>query len=398
MKILVLTSLYPVKGNNTNTTPVVHSFTKEWVKKGHEVIVVLNENKFPFPFYLVPQALKDLLEAKLGVRIPKLHQRRKISYLLEGVKVFRLPILKVKPFGQFSKKKINKQTEEVIRILKSNNFHPAIIVGHWENPQIPMINLLKKEYPKTRTSIVFHDINYAPRYSSFLSHLKGFDTVGFRSLGIKRKFVNQYGDWGNFFLCYSGLPDHYIESNKIKYKQFNNPITRFIYVGLLISRKYPEILVTSLIKRRKKTNFTIEYIGEGKLKKKIRNVALQSNIGYSIHFYGKIPREEVLKVLSKAECLIMISKSEAFGLVYLEAMLKGCLVIASYGEGMDGIIENQFNGFLCEAGNRSELTRVLNTIDEMPREKLQKISRNAIKTAIRLSDSKVASQYLYNIS
>ena len=42
----------------------------------------------------------------------------------------------------------------------------------------------------------------------------------------------------------------------------------------------------------------------------------------------------------------MISQGEAFGLVYLEAMARGCITIASRGEGFDGIIKDGINGFL----------------------------------------------------
>ena len=42
----------------------------------------------------------------------------------------------------------------------------------------------------------------------------------------------------------------------------------------------------------------------------------------------------------------MISKNEAFGLVYLEAMLAGCIVASR--NGIDGIIIDGYNGFLCD--------------------------------------------------
>lgn len=38
--ILVLTSIYPADDIPKGWTPVVHYFTKEWVKLGHRVLVV----------------------------------------------------------------------------------------------------------------------------------------------------------------------------------------------------------------------------------------------------------------------------------------------------------------------------------------------------------------------
>ena len=36
----------------------------------------------------------------------------------------------------------------------------------------------------------------------------------------------------------------------------------------------------------------------------------------------------------------MVSEPETFGLAYLEAMAKGCLVVGAYGWGIDGIIRH----------------------------------------------------------
>ena len=69
---------------------------------------------------------------------------------------------------------------------------------------------------------------------------------------------------------------------------------------------------------------------------------------------GRKPREEVILMLDRADCFIMISRDEVFGLVYLEAMARGCIVVASRGEGMTGIIEDGVNGFLCAAGDENE--------------------------------------------
>ena len=48
MKILVLSTIYPAPDLNiANNTNVVHYFAKEWVKQGHEVLVIHN-----YPIYL----------------------------------------------------------------------------------------------------------------------------------------------------------------------------------------------------------------------------------------------------------------------------------------------------------------------------------------------------------
>ena len=90
----------------------------------------------------------------------------------------------------------------------------------------------------------------------------------------------------------------------------------------------------------------------------------------------------------------MISKYEVFGLVYLEAMARGCITIASRDEGMEGIIEDGVNGFLCEAGDTKELSDIIRRINKLTQSEKEKMSKEARKTAEKLSDYNVAKRYI----
>ena len=103
MRILVLTSIYPSPDDEKSSglTPVVHYFAREWVKLGHEVLVINNKNKYPFLFYMVSKKIKDMIASKYSLVIPNIKQRKEMKYNLDGVKVFRIPILKMMPWGGF---------------------------------------------------------------------------------------------------------------------------------------------------------------------------------------------------------------------------------------------------------------------------------------------------------
>ena len=93
----------------------------------------------------------------------------------------------------------------------------------------------------------------------------------------------------------------------------------------------------------------------------------------------------------------MVSSREAFGLAYVEAMAKGCIVIGTKGQGIDGIVKNEENGFLCKARDVDELAEVINQIVNLSRVELQNISSKAVTTAANLTDRKVAEQYINSI-
>ena len=90
----------------------------------------------------------------------------------------------------------------------------------------------------------------------------------------------------------------------------------------------------------------------------------------------------------------MISKGEAFGLVYLEAMARGCITIGSKNEGIDGVIEHGVNGFLCEAGSVECLTKLILHINTLSSSQKLEISKNAMKTAKGLTDNMAAQKYI----
>ncbi len=114
-------------------------------------------------------------------------------------------------------------------------------------------------------------------------------------------------------------------------------------------------------------------------------------------FHGRQTRDKAQEVLSGADCFVMVSTREAYGLVYLEAMAKGIIPIATIGQGFDGIIVHGENGFLCESENVEALTNVLEHIKGLPQEELVRISRNAYNTAVELTDEKSADKYIKSI-
>ena len=68
-------------------------------------------------------------------------------------------------------------------------------------------------------------------------------------------------------------------------------------------------------------------------------------------------------MIRNADCFVMVSSREAFGLVYLEAMAKGCIVIGTKGQGIEGIVKHGENGFLCKARDVNELTVLVHLHD-----------------------------------
>ena len=400
MNILLLSSIYPIPGPENQGTKVCHFFAKEWTEMGHRVISVHYQAIYPAPFYWAAKIFQKKLAAKTGAIIYTKREKEPVHFEMDGVDVIRIPLYKPMPHGRFSKTNINKSVKYIIAHDRAKGFVPDVIVGHFLNPQLEAISLLKEEYRNAKTGLVYHlpaEIDMAEKlYGNELQNLyEGVDVFGFRNEPLRSYFEKKTQIEKKTFICYSGIPAYYI--TKENQHQFDRALNSFIYVGGLIERKYPAQILDALHVVYPKGNFIMHYVGGGQQKDTIQNKVTEYGMKDSVVLHGKIDRDKILALYDQSDCMIMISKGEAYGLVYLEAMARGCITIASRDEGMDGVIKDGFNGFLCAAGNASELATVLEHINSLSKEEKERISTNAIRTATELTDKLVAEKYLNDV-
>lgn len=400
MNILLLTSIYPLPGPNNQGTKVCHFFAKEWVATGHKVQVVHFQATYPSFYYWIAKLFQKKLAAKTGSIIYTKKEKNIAQFEMDGVDIMRIPLQKSKPHARFPRKKIIDSVKTIVSNNNNKGFAPDIIVGHFLNPQLEVLNLLKETYVNAKIGLVYHlpaEIDMANKLYGFsLNELyQNIDIFGFRNEPLKRYFENKEKLEKKAFICYSGIPESYIAKDNTRH--FDDVLKRFIYVGGLIERKYPAQILDALHEVYPNGGFEMHYVGGGQQKdiieSKIKNYGIEGNVV----LHGKIDRDKILALYDQSDCMIMISKGEAYGLVYLEAMARGCITIASRDEGMDGVIRNGKNGFLCKAGDSLELASIINRINSLSPEEKREISVQAIQTAKELTDHLVAIKYLNDI-
>lgn len=395
--ILFITTMYPTQGGEFHlNTPVCHYFTKEWCKKEYNVKVIHYQSIFPIFFYWALSLFPKLAARFIGNDKNDTNRRIKdIHFIIDNVPVVSIPIFKLIPHGKYMKITISKQINKILKLNELDDFIPDAIIGHFHNPQIEIISKLKDIYPNAQTCIVLHENasvikkTYSKHWYSYMSNI---DLWGFRSDILKKEFENIYGRNKNTFICYSGVPEQF--ASKSVFRDFSKKISKFVYVGQLIERKYPSALITAIYNVYPEKQYQISYVGKGYKEDEILTKARLLDVSDNIKLLGEISRDQIMHVLDESDLFIMIPRDEVFGLVYLEAMARGCITIGSKNEGIDGIIQDGINGFLCEAGNTDELEEILKQINALSSEELIKISQNAIETAKGMTDSIVAEKYI----
>lgn len=396
--VLLISTIYPLPTRDNKGTSVCHFFTREWVKMGYNVRAVHVQAVYPLCFYWMARLARKRVAAKTGA-VVYVHRDNEISqYTMDDVPIMRIPIIKPVPHGKFLSRSLRKAVKAMVESYGGEGLVPDVIIGHFPNPQIELLSLLKKHYPKASTCIVMHgDIGIMKKvYGERLPELmKDIDMWGFRSQSVVRKFEKAVGKVENPFICYSGIPKQYITDKN--QHDFQQPLRNFVYVGLMIDRKYPEKVLEALEIAYPNKEFHVNYIGEGQQLTVIRQEIADKQLQQQVSILGRIPRDQIVAEYDKADCMVMISRAEAYGLVYLEAMARGCITIASRNEGFDGVIVDGENGFLCKAGDAQELATIIQRINTMTAEERQRISDNAIETAKRLTDDKAAKLYIDDV-
>ena len=401
-RILFISTMYP--NNLRPGTGVCHYFTKQWVSMGYEVKVIYIRSMFPRIYTDLARLFPKLALKYVGNHV---EMDRNMSILKEekdGIPVYSMPIYKFVPHGKYPKRSINKCLESILDILREQDFVPDAIIGHFYNPTLEIVGRLKQIYPNANTCVSLHEIHpevikkaYPKNYKEIIDDV---DVIGFRSVPIKERFEDTFGNEHKSLVCWSGTPEVYITTPQSFKRVFTDgPIKNYLYVGQTIKRKYPKETLEGVHNAMGDNEFTLTYVGSEDLGYAETKAYIDANgLGKKVSFSGKVPREEIIRYYDSNDCFILISKWEVFGLVYLEAMSRGCITIAGKGEGMEGIIEHGVNGFFCEPGNANELANIIRHINSLSAVEKKSISDKAREKAFELSDYNVAKKYIEEVT
>lgn len=395
--VLFLTTMYP--DPLRPGTEVCHYYTREWVKMGYNVKVINLRSMFPRIFTDAARLFPKLAHRYIGNHVEMDRNMNVIEHQVENVRAYSMPIFKYIPHGKYPKKSILKAVQTIEEICQKQSFVPDAIIGHFFNPTTEVIYELKKLHPNAKTCIVFHEgpagmqKHYAKNAKEILD---SYDIIGFRHKTMGEWYEKAFGKLKKTFVCYSGTKPTYLDTPLTCERVFSdNPIKRFLYVGQFTYNKCVGETVKALHHAYPQGDFHLTCVGSGGTAlDDIKQYLQQENLQENVSFAGQIDRDEIIRYYDENECFIMISKSEAFGLVYLEAMARGCICVGTKGQGIDGVIVDGVNGFLCKGGDSDELTSIIKKTNALTAEQKRMLSENARRTAEELSDFNVAKKYI----
>ena len=171
----------------------------------------------------------------------------------------------------------------------------------------------------------------------------------------KNIIVDRYGvDPNKVDVVYNGTDIHYddksnnkkrnegkndIEDNVAKFKEAGWNIV--LFVGRLTLQKGPDYFLKAakkVLEYKPKTLFVM--VGSGDMERQIIDSSAYDGISDRIVFTGFLRGAELDKVYASADLMVMPSVSEPFGLVPLEALMKGTPVLVSKQSGVSEVLKN----------------------------------------------------------
>ncbi|HAV43222.1 TPA: glycosyltransferase family 4 protein [bacterium] len=132
-------------------------------------------------------------------------------------------------------------------------------------------------------------------------------------------------------------------------KSYNisNKTRILLYVGRLAKEKNLVFLIEAFkLVLKKVLDARLIMVGDGPLKKRLKNLAERLQIEKNIIFAGSLPQKEVYVHHLAADLFVFTSLTETQGLVLYEALASGTPVVTIEAVGTSEIITNGINGYL----------------------------------------------------
>ena len=157
--------------------------------------------------------------------------------------------------------------------------------------------------------------------------------------------------------------------NQYKWRTMLNQ-THFLFIGRLVYYKGCSVLLEAFSKISSEATLTI--IGEGFLKKELMLQAEQSGILERVRFKGYVDGEKLKECMQQADVFVLpsVERSEAFGLVQLEAMAYGIPVInTNLPSGVPEVSIHQKTGLTVKPGSSENLASAMEWMCKHPFER-----------------------------
>lgn len=282
--------------------------------------------------------------------------------------VFDVPVIEIPNISNY--KLFSENIFKAIRILKKEKLDCIILNDYY----IGQFSILFKFFFKRVITLIHGEINYNNRILSLpLKQIVLYLRIFLVKIGSNRIFTvnktnlkyfqkKQIKYIGNFV---EKIPDVTIDEHEYD----------FLYIGRLIDLKRPIYILECFSQYMKKYDqkSKIAIVGDGDLKDDVIKYVLNHDLENNVKVVGEVSHDDVFSWYQRGECLLLLSRTEGFPTVILEALASGLPCIATNVGSNNEIIRNGINGYIVDVANTTEeVVEYMNSIKHLNSEDCKK--------------------------
>lgn len=165
-----------------------------------------------------------------------------------------------------------------------------------------------------------------------------------------------------------------------------------VSVGRLAAEKSHPELLRLLALQPAASRPHLVFVGDGPARAELEQLTSSLGLQDFVSFVGMVPPEDVVRWYQAGDVFVSASQSETQGLTYFEALACGLPVLCRADACLDGVIENDLNGWQWQTD--AEFSDALAFICSSDDARRAVLSENAVETAARYSAEHFAQQVL----
>ncbi|AIU69533.1 glycosyl transferase [Thermococcus eurythermalis] len=275
---------------------------------------------------------------------------------------------------------------ELLKMMKRENFE--LLIAHTPVPFFADVASFVATLLKKPVVIVYHSGEL--KKGSWVDLLAGLYERTVEKITLKNArlvSVSRYVQrvlWKKGFYSkvkYPKVSEEFLLA-KPDFKGEGNVILFVGQLGKFHRWKNLDLLLRALVLvKREIPNVRLIIIGDGDLRGYYEELSRELGLESNVRFLGFVSKKELIENYKKARLLVLpSSKSEAFGMVVLEALALGTPVITSKAGEFPVIVEEKKNGLLAELDEKDLAENILLLLnDEKTRRKMAIIGRKTVR-------------------
>lgn len=212
------------------------------------------------------------------------------------------------------------------------------------------------------------------------------------SADLANTLINRWGMSENkVSVIPNGYDDELIQ--RLRHKKVDVGSKVLIFVGSLRPVKDPFTLLRGMrIVMARRDDVNLYVVGDGILRSQLERFCIQNDLR-NVFFFGELPHERALELVSSSDIVLSTSKEEGLPTVIVEAMALGKCVVATAVGGVPEIIKDGKNGILVPTSAPNKIAQMVIELLNDP-EIRREISKTAIKDVEGFSWKEIASEHL----